>query len=416
MKQLHLVTDVGFINTTAKWLLLEAVLLGSAYMHEPLRFYAIDVYEEIKLKMLGVAHHMAWWSLLGLLSSACCVLQIILNIFSFGCAGFNTVLGPVRPPLIALTCIAQSISWYVAYPLPFQWGPTAATTVLSLLLTFSPELLYVFNKRRFEAANAISPSASEAKGKARSVVRLVFEPKAMGCISCVTKVRKTLSANTSVVACSVSLETASAVALLSLHAQDQEALKLADDLVHQIVAAGFPAKLQTLLPATPTDIEEVGGPLASASDGQAGGVQAHRAASGGAGWLEWAQCVLGGLLGSSCCLIQLGANLLASLNLAHIGCTGFNKVLGPIRPQLRIFTGAYMACYWLWALTRSTSRRGLVRLTCTTLIFLVLTFLPEVLVWSGGPAIAPPTADTHILRLQVALCSARACVRVFDVM
>ena len=69
--------------------------------HAPLRFWAIDLYEEVKLKMLGFAHHMAWWSLLGLLSSACCVLQIILNLFSFGCAGFNTLLGPVRPPLIA---------------------------------------------------------------------------------------------------------------------------------------------------------------------------------------------------------------------------------------------------------------------------------------------------------------------------
>ena len=161
MKRLHLVTDAGFLRSTLLWLALEAALLGCAWSHAPLRFWAIDLYEEVKLKMLGFAHHMAWWSLLGLLSSACCVLQIILNLFSFGCAGFNTLLGPVRPPLIALTGIAQAVSWYVAYPLPFQWAPTAATTALSLLLTFSPELLYLTQQRR----GATAPDAASAGGE-----------------------------------------------------------------------------------------------------------------------------------------------------------------------------------------------------------------------------------------------------------
>jgi hypothetical protein len=30
-----------------------------------------------------------------------------------------------------------------------------------------------------------------------------------------------------------------------------------------------------------------------------------------------------------------------------------------------------------------------------------LTFLPEVLLLTGGPALAPPTADAQVLRLQV---------------
>ena len=33
----------------------------------------------------------------GLLSSSCCLLQILLNFLSLGCAGFNKLLGPLRP-------------------------------------------------------------------------------------------------------------------------------------------------------------------------------------------------------------------------------------------------------------------------------------------------------------------------------
>ena len=127
------------------------------------------------------------------------------------------------------------------------------------------------------------------------------------------------------------------------------------------------------------------------------------------GVLVLAQCIVGGLLGSSCCLIQLGANLLASLDVVQIGCTGLNKVLGPIRGQLRIATGAYLSAYWLWTLSRATSKRRLGHLIFTTGVYLVLTFLPEMLVWSGGPALAPPTGNAQLVRLQVDGMGCEAC-------
>lgn len=108
----------------------------------------------------------------------------------------------------------------------------------------------------------------------------------------------------------------------------------------QIIAAGFPARLHALQAATQADIQQI---AARTSDSSAPAPpaplqakQAGEQAQGGRtqGAMEYAQCVLGGLLGSSCCLLQLGANALASLNVVHIGCAGFNKVLGPIRPQV----------------------------------------------------------------------------------
>jgi hypothetical protein len=319
LQKLHLVTDAGFVRSTILWLIFDLVLLSGAYAHGPLRLWAMDLYEEIKLKMLGVAHRMAWWSLLGLLSSSCCVLQIILNSFSFGCAGFNTLLGPLRPPCIAFTLIAQSITWYVAYPLPFQWAPTAATTAVSLLLTFTPELLYAAETRHVRRR--------EGADDARTVARLAFTPKAMGCLSCLSSVRRMLQAQHGVVGSVVSLERASACVLLN--AEGAAADLLASHIVAQVVAGGFPASLVSLTPAAPADIAAVKAEACAHScNTQAGGCNKQaselQALDSSAGrlwesWLPWVQCVVGGLLGSSCCLIQLGANVLASFNLLQIG-------------------------------------------------------------------------------------------------
>jgi hypothetical protein len=38
-------------------------------------------------------------------------------------------------------------------------------------------------------------------------------------------------------------------------------------------------------------------------------------------------------------------NGLSTLNLVHIGCAGFNKVLGPVRFQLRILTSMWIFGY-----------------------------------------------------------------------
>ena len=58
------------------------------------------------------------WGVVGLLSSSCCALQLVLNAFSVGCAGFNTVLGPLRPYLLALASVLQVLYPYLTLTLP----------------------------------------------------------------------------------------------------------------------------------------------------------------------------------------------------------------------------------------------------------------------------------------------------------
>ena len=68
------------------------------------------------------------------------------------------------------------------------------------------------------------------------------------------------------------------------------------------------------------------------------------------GWSIWNNLVVP-LVASACCLIQLALNVLA------IGCAGWNKVLGPMRPHfmaLLVVTGAqqklHSSSFWQWFL------------------------------------------------------------------
>jgi uncharacterized protein len=127
---------------------------------------------------------------------------------------------------------------------------------------------------------------------------------------------------------------------------------------------------------------------------------------------SWFSAIAAGLLSSSCCAIQLFLNLLSSLNLMHVGCAGFNKVLGPVRPVLRGISLLVMAKLWydeankpssininsnsaeyeqvegvkqlpldpqLTSTSISSSKKSKSRLILQTCLCLTLMFLPEAL-------------------------------------
>jgi hypothetical protein len=122
----------------------------------------------------------------------------------------------------------------------------------------------------------------------------------------------------------------------------------------------------------------------------------------------WTQSILGGLAGSSCCLLQLAINALTSLEIiSGFGCAGFNKVLGPVRTYARLLTMSLILYSW-WKARRVKAKSGLVLATFT---FIVLTFLPELLLYTGGPVLAPPTDDLQVIRLRVGGMGCEACAR-----
>ena len=134
-----------------------------------------------------------------LLASACCLLQLGLNVLSIGCAGFNTFLGPLRPYFMALLMV---LSWNNAA------GNVAWTTrgILTLLTRWSvallPEGLYWFNKYVVEArANTRAQDLS-----LNTLTALVeLDIPTMGCVACINSIDKALQRHEGVHYASASL-------------------------------------------------------------------------------------------------------------------------------------------------------------------------------------------------------------------
>ena len=166
-----------------------------------------------------LAHRLEWWSLLGLLSSSCCVLQLMLNALSFGCAGFNTVLGPLRPTFLACTLLLQACVWRNA--LIGRGSSLLSSAVggslLCLALTFLPEALHLYVQRR--GAKTGAPASPIETLPAQEVCLRVG---GMGCTACTVKVKSALEAVPGVAECAVELETGSARLRLAPRASHEE--------------------------------------------------------------------------------------------------------------------------------------------------------------------------------------------------
>jgi len=121
--------------------------------------------------------------------------------------------------------------------------------------------------------------------------------------------------------------------------------------------------------------------------------------------------LIAGLACSSCCILQLGLNILSGLNVAHVGCAGFNKILGPLRPILRAVTFAWLGGLWLFGRPKQQARR---RLFFHTLFTIALAVLPEVLrlstnysLFAGSPS--PPPPSSSLLEVTVDGMGCEAC-------
>jgi len=352
-------------------------------------------------RLMRGAHSMMWWSLFGLLSSSCCALQLVLNLFNFGCAGFNTYLGPLRPAFLAITITLQFRMWQLAVPnlslpsTPDHYLPSLIiSTAMTLFLSVLPELMDLKNKRSTMLHKEASGSVAAHAGP---LMEVVLSLEGLGCVACTSAVLGAISKvtdNKVVVDSKVALEEKEACITLACDevvARDS----IVPDLIARIEDAGFEAELKSIstsnAPSGDSAVVVNGGSVLSASG-------------------EFASAVAGGLLSSSCCLLQLGVNLLATLDLVHIGCTGLNKVLGPWRLHLRTLMFAWLSFLWFRALRAGSCCKGLRRrLLINTAICLALTFLPELLRWSGGPALAPPTIGAKVLKLKVDGMGCEAC-------
>ena len=176
------------------------------------------------------------WGALGLLSSACCLIQLILNALSVGCAGFNTALGPVRPYFLALAAVLQACVWTIEVDARAHGAPADNSVAVGLLLcvglSFLPEALSLWVAQRGGDVLATSSADDGAM--------LMLRVSGMGCTACTAKVQDALAAVPGVAAAAVDLEAESAT--LRLDGAYRE-VDVGEEAVKALDAAGFEGEM-----------------------------------------------------------------------------------------------------------------------------------------------------------------------------
>jgi copper chaperone CopZ len=152
----------------------------------------------------------------GLLASSCCVVQLVLNIFSIGCAGFNTILGPYRWFFLLFALGGLGYSFYTDVLAPCQPEAKkkgkggracveevkrakkirfAITAAIVLLLSFSPELLAAVNARPdlllapiqrhvFASTDSNADSTNQACSYQQGTTRIFVHVDGLHCAAC----------------------------------------------------------------------------------------------------------------------------------------------------------------------------------------------------------------------------------------
>ncbi|CAG8553610.1 15854_t:CDS:1 [Dentiscutata erythropus] len=141
-----------------------------------------------------------WAILCGLLSSSCCVIQLILNIFSVGCAGFS-LLTPYRLVFLSFTAILITTTI-------FQYGllskRTLITIFISVLLSISPEVV-----SRYNQSNISSMPMSDYSNK--QVEIFVLQINGISCEGCANRIKNHFDAQPHVIYSKVYFKNQSAI-------------------------------------------------------------------------------------------------------------------------------------------------------------------------------------------------------------
>ncbi|CAD7974881.1 unnamed protein product [Amoebophrya sp. A25] len=472
----------GKLISLAYWILVDMLIVYVVRSTPEYREFFEDVYYYIQQDLLQpLVHRLAWYSLLSLLSSACCAFQLLLNAFSVGCAGFNTVLGPVRPFFLAITIVSQLCMWFAIEKWAEQFPQAIIATALTSVLSLLPELLelrLMWRSQRglLRSASRVEDSKISALAESRSVVKNVtssssrsssssssqssitlhLQTEGMGCVACVTAVQ-------GVVAKQFQLESAVdlqagrvEIFLETENGEEDETSALGRQIAEAVSDAGFPSMVIDALQTDPGSGRSAGENqtvILDATDGENGIDDTGNRESSIED--ELVMPLVNGLLGSSCCLIQLVLNLLSAYDVVHIGCAGLNTAIGPLRQQIRTVILGYLGVRWCFTLSGlgsccspspSTARRGVSGtksntttastsstssksrtrplfprpLLRSTLLTLILMFLPELLRFlhtstqlkTWVPAVAPDMsggADVETLHYVIDNMGCEAC-------
>lgn len=115
---------------------------------------------------------------LPMLSSACCAIQLLINVLvgASGCAGFNKFLGPLRPFFLGIMVHSlYGLRWSLRTP-------------CYLFVALLPEILYLWNEHVMsKSRSSLTFKGRQGQGvKIRGMAELSID--GMGCVACINKV------------------------------------------------------------------------------------------------------------------------------------------------------------------------------------------------------------------------------------
>lgn len=198
---------------------------------------------------------------------------------------------------------------------------------------------------------------------------LTLKVEGMACVACVAAVRNLVETHLSTTPESVDLDSGEVKVLVGEKAEKDDREEVAERarvsaLCAAITDAGFPCQRAAAQPSEKgasdlvsvvetsgrscVDEDHLQKKAESDSAEPLAGASPSSSSSGQQGiFPSYLQVFTAGMLGSSCCLVQLFLNLLSAWDVFHMGCAGFNTALGPQRPVIRALVVGWLAVSWL---------------------------------------------------------------------
>ena len=248
-KSYNLIWSPGFISSYLRSALCLLALVFAVHRIESLNDTVADLQDWLQARAVTTAQRYAFWSAASLLSSSCCALQLALNAFSLGCAGFNTILGPWRPVFLAVSTAGQILMWR-ALQLESQVTQAIIASTLFVVLAFLPEALWVVNLRNAKkAAAAIASTATAAAtpgtrtSRSTMLIPCSVRIESMGCVACVNTIQQVIKDTPGVLSPNVSLEqsTANFVVVKEQSQDSNDVDNIATLVCKRLGQSGFPA-------------------------------------------------------------------------------------------------------------------------------------------------------------------------------
>ncbi|GBC01986.1 hypothetical protein RclHR1_04400009 [Rhizophagus clarus] len=121
-----------------------------------------------------------WAITTGLLSSSCCIIQLVLNLFSISCAGFS-ILTPYRPIFLSFTTI---LILYTISKYGINSKRTLVTLLISLSLSSSPEIVSLYNQGRITTS-----SFSSERPLTKEIEIFIVQINGISCEGCANRIK-----------------------------------------------------------------------------------------------------------------------------------------------------------------------------------------------------------------------------------